>query len=131
MGNIAKITKRSLTKTYHIIFDALGCNKKKICDERFICKLLIELPKVIGSKVLSGPDIVRDYNPDNSGITGTAIISFSHISIHTFDRGGQVFVDIFSCQPIDYEKVRRYLFNKLRVVPDQVQTQEVKYPWEE
>lgn len=121
---------RQLTKTYHIIFDAIGCDEKQIDDEEFVFKLLIEISKLLEMKILSGPNIVRDYSEDNSGITGFAIISFSHISVHTFIKTREIYIDVFSCKPFDYEKIRHYLFNTLKVKPEHVETLEVKYPWE-
>ena len=113
-----------------MIFDAVDCNKKLITDQKFVFKLLVEIPKLIGMKVLVGPNLVRDYDPDNIGITGVAIVSFSHITIHTFDETCQAFIDIFSCRPFDYEKVRRYLYKTLKTKSKNVETQEIKYPWE-
>jgi len=121
---------RQLTETHHIIFDAIGCNKKMICNEKFVFKLLMDIPKLVNMKILVGPNLVRDYDPGNTGITGVAIISFSHISIHTFDKTGEIFVDVFSCKPFDYKKIKNYLFKKLKISKDKVQTQEIKYPWQ-
>jgi len=78
--------KKKLTKTYHIIFDAIGCDPKLISNEKFVFGLLMDIPPLVGMKVLVGPNLVRDYDPTNTGITGIAIISFSHIAIHTFDK---------------------------------------------
>ncbi|MFH1506041.1 MAG: S-adenosylmethionine decarboxylase [archaeon] len=127
---MVKEPKHKLTKTYHIIFDARGCNPKRISDEKFVFKLLMDIPKLVDMKILVGPNMVRDYDLDNTGITGIAIISFSHISIHTFDKTGEVFIDVFSCKPFDYDKIRTYLFKALKVPSENVQTQEIKYPWE-
>ncbi len=121
---------RHLTKTYHIIFDAIGCNKKMIANEKLVFQILMDIPKMIGMKILVGPNIVRDYDLKNTGITGVAIVSYSHITIHTFDKTGEVFIDVFSCRPFDIEKIRRYLFKKLKITTEKVQTQEIKYPWE-
>jgi len=129
MTEIKKQTRR-LTKTYHIIFDAIDCDEKLISDEKFVFKLLMEIPKLVNMKILVGPNLVRDYNPDNIGITGIAIISFSHISIHTFSKTREAFVDIFSCRPFDYEKVRKYLYKSFKVPSSKVETLIVKYPWE-
>ncbi|MBI4019617.1 MAG: S-adenosylmethionine decarboxylase [Candidatus Aenigmarchaeota archaeon] len=120
---------RNLMKTYHIIFDAAGCDKR-IDREDFVFQLLMEIPKLIGMKVLSGPNILRDHNPDNAGITGIEIISFSHISIHTFADRGEAYIDVFSCRPFDFEKVREYLHETLGVGKESVETLEIKYPWE-
>ena len=122
--------KKQLTKTWHIIFDAVDCDKKMISDEKFVFKLLMDIPKLVDMKILAGPNIVRDYDLKNTGITGIAIISFSHISIHTFDLTGQVFIDVFSCRQFNYKKIRSYLLKKLKIKPPQVQTQWIKYPWE-
>ena len=125
-----KITKRNLTKTYHIIFDAVDCNKKRICTQSFVFNLVVEITKLVDMKILAGPNIIRDYEGKNPGITAIAVISFSHISVHTFEKTGEVFIDIFSCRPFNYKKVTNYLFKKLDIGRDKVQTQEIKYPWE-
>lgn len=129
MEKTKKQTKK-LTKTYHIIFDAIGCDEKLISDEKFVFNLLMEIPKLVGMKILAGPNLMRDYNPNNLGITGIAIISFSHISIHTFSNTKEVFVDVFSCRPFDYEKVRSHLYKSFKISPSNVETLTVKYPWE-
>ena len=129
MAETKKQTKK-LTKTYHLIFDAIGCNPKMITEEKFVFKLLMEIPKLIGMKVLAGPNLIRDYNPDNLGITGIEIVSFSHISIHTFGNTKEVFVDIFSCRPFDYGKITNYLYKSLKIPKSHVETLIVKYPWE-
>lgn len=125
-----KNNKKKFTKTYHIIFDAFDCNRKFLNDENFILSLLFEIPKIVKMKVLSGPNLVRDLDRMNPGITGFAIIDFSHISIHTFIKTKEIYIDVFSCRKFDYQKVRKYLYNKLKVKPKQVETLEVKYPWE-
>ena len=81
-------------------------------------------------KILSGPFLVRDYDRGHEGITAFEIIDFSHISIHTFLKTREIFIDIFSCKPFDIKKIQKYLFEKLNVSPSQVTTFEIKYPWE-
>ena len=122
--------RKNYTKTYHIIFDAFGVEPKLLRSEEFVLKLLLEIPKLVGMKILSGPNLVRDYDKGHEGLTGFVIIDFSHISIHTFVDTKEIFVDIFSCKKFDYKKVRRYLYKELKVKPKQVETLEVKYSWE-
>jgi len=124
------LNKKKLTKTYHIIFDAVGCDKKILNDEKTILSIMLELPALMKMKILSGPNLVRDYDKKNLGITCFEIIDFSHISIHTFIRTKEIYIDIFSCRKFDYGKVRKYLFSKLKLKPSQVETSEVRYPWE-
>jgi S-adenosylmethionine decarboxylase len=125
-----KIKERKMTKTYHIIFDAFGCNKDILHNERFIIEVLFEIPELINMKVLSGPNLVRDSDKINPGISAFEIIDTSHISIHTFTKTKEVYIDIFSCKKFNYEKIQNYLFTKLKVKPFQVQTLVVKYPYE-
>ncbi|MBI2113281.1 MAG: S-adenosylmethionine decarboxylase [Candidatus Wildermuthbacteria bacterium] len=122
--------QRKYTKTYHIIFDAFSVSPKLLNSEQFVLKLLLEVPKLVGMKILTGPHVVRDYDKGHEGITGFAIIDFSHISIHTFVRTREAFVDIFSCKPFDYKRTRNYLYKNFKVKKDHVETLEVKYPWE-
>ena len=46
--------------------------------------------------------------PEDKGITGVVIIAESHISVHTFQERGHVFVDVFSCKDFDTEFVKNY-----------------------
>ena len=122
--------KKKFTKTYHIIFDAFGCNKNFLNDEKFILEILFDIPKIIKMRILSGPNLVRGYNKINPGISAFEIIDKSHVSIHTFLKTREIYIDIFSCKRFDYQKVKKYLFSKLKVKPEQVETLEIKYPWE-
>lgn len=122
--------RRKYTRTYHIIFDAFGVNQKLLNDEKFAFQLLLKIPKLIKMKILSGPSIVRDYERGHQGITGFAIVDFSHISLHTFVDTKEIFIDVFSCRKFNYAKVRNYLYKVLDVRPAQVETLEVAYPWE-
>ena len=57
---------------------------------------LLELPDALGMRILAGPFVVRSDEPDNSDATGVAIISTSHISIHSFEESGIAQLDIYS-----------------------------------
>ena len=125
-----KLPRREFTKTYHIIFDVFGANTKMLDSEKFVFELLMEIPPLVDMKILSGPNVVRDYDDGHQGVSAFEIIDFSHISIHTFVDTKEAFVDIFSCRPYDYEKVRDYLYKKFKVSTKQVETLEVKYHFE-
>jgi S-adenosylmethionine decarboxylase len=115
------------TNTCHITFDAFDVDKKLLDDEEFILKLILEIPKLINMKIMSGPNLIRDYKKGHEGLTGFAIINFSHISIHTFIKTKECFIDIFSCKKFDYEKIRNFLYKKLKVKKTKVQTTEVRH----
>lgn len=114
-------------KAFHILLDASGLSKELLRDESLIKRMLEELPGVIGMQVMLGPSLVVDTDPKHPGVTGFVIISYSHISIHTFSETGQIFVDIFSCQPFDYERARSYLCGQLGVAPDAISYKEVRH----
>jgi S-adenosylmethionine decarboxylase len=78
-------------------------------------KILRELPGRIGMSILAGPVVVRGRT-GNPGWTGFVVIDKSHISIHTFDEGGRVSVDVFSCKPFNADEVQSYVESKLRLM---------------
>jgi len=125
-----KPKRKNTTKTYHMIFDIFGCDSEILHNERFIIEILFKIPKLVNMKILSGPNLVRDSDRKNPGISAFEIINTSHISIHTFTKTKEVYIDVFSCRKFDYGKVKEYLFKKLEVKPEQVETFPVNYSWE-
>lgn len=81
-------------------------------DREKVGAILSELPGIIGMRILHGPEVVKGC-PENPGWTGFVIIDKSHISVHTFDEGSKVSVDVFSCQPFDVEEARRFIEGKI------------------
>ena len=84
-------------------------------DRETVEGVLLEIPGRIGMSILAGPVVVRG-RPDNPGWTGFVVIDKSHISIHTFDEGGRVSVDVFSCLPFDADEVRGYVERRLKLM---------------
>jgi S-adenosylmethionine decarboxylase len=76
--------------------------------------ILNELPGRIGMHILAGPLIVEGV-PENPGWTGFVIIDKSHISIHTFNNGNRISVDLFSCKIFDKNKVLEYLEKNIKM----------------
>jgi len=73
----------------------------KLVDMRVLVPATMVKVKLDPSKVYSGQD--------DGGITGVAILSTSHISIHTWPQTSRFSFDIFSCNEFDYEKVIVFL----------------------
>ncbi len=76
--------------------------------------ILNELPGSVGMHILAGPLIVAGV-PENPGWTGFVIIDKSHISIHTFNDGNRISIDLFSCKMFDTNKVLEYLENNIKM----------------
>ena len=81
-------------------------------DGKILKKILTDLPGRIDMNILSGPHVVQGC-PENPGWTGFVIIDKSHISIHTFDDGNKISVDVFSCQHFEKETALSYLKNNI------------------
>lgn len=114
------------SRRYHIIIDAYNCQPNHLSDKDKIDKVIRDITKLCGMSLLHGP-VVLDGVPENPGITGFAIIDFSHISIHTFTKEGELCVDIFSCKPFSYHKVREYTKEAFGLEDECVKYVEVKY----
>jgi len=83
--------------------------------------LLRELPPRIDMNILAGPVVVEGV-PENPGWTGFVIIDKSHISIHTFDEGNLVSIDVFSCKPFDAERALSYIRSRISLTRVNSQT---------
>ena len=114
-------------RRFHIIIDAFGCDNGIISDKARIEQIIRKTASFCGMTIMHGP-VVLEGVPENPGVTGFAIIDFSHISVHTFTKEHEVCVDIFSCKPFDYEKVRAYVMNELKLEEYNVKYLEVQYP---
>lgn len=77
----------------HIIIDMYNCDSKIINDLDLLQKIIRDTVKSIGAKIVS--EGYKEFCP--IGISAFAIISESHISIHTWPEYRFVALDIFSC----------------------------------
>ena len=97
----------------HIMLDLQQCDYDKMNSQKYIYKILDELPDLINmTKII--PPYVFPYcgvNPKDKGITGIVIIAESHLTIHTFTEKDYIFCDVFSCKPFDEELAIEFLVN--------------------
>lgn len=95
----------------HLTLDLNQCNPQKLSDFDLVFDILNELPDLIGMTKITQPYVFKYSGlvPEDKGITGFVVIAESHISIHTFQEKGYVFVDLFSCKPFNYEYAEKYL----------------------
>ncbi len=90
---------------YHLIFDLDHC-RETIRDPQAVEQFIRETIEGIGMRVIGGP-LVCEGVPQNPGLSGFAVLDFSHISVHTFTRHNEALIDVFSCKPFDRSYVRK------------------------
>lgn len=98
----------------HLTIDASIINSNILSNLEIHKKFLKEIPSLIGMTPIIDP-IVMYYDggefPEDSGPTGFVVIATSHISIHSFEKKGYCFIDIFSCKIFDTDKATQYIKN--------------------
>ncbi len=114
-------------RRYHIIVDAYNCDPQILDDRQNLETVLRDIVDLCQMKILYGPVILEGV-PENPGITGFAILDFSHISIHTFTAEKEICIDVFSCKKYDYDEVKKYVMDKFNLDEKYVKYIEVKYP---
>lgn len=78
-----------------------------IRDTVAVEKWLSELINAIDMQTLKGPFSIYSTMPGNTGITAGAILSTSHIMLHTFEDDNYTLLqlDVYSCSYIDIDIV--------------------------
>lgn len=122
----------------HLIFDAYGCNPKKLGDPKLCLKVLTDICKMGGMKPLCEPVLVNAGSnealggKDPGGYSGFLMIQESHISLHTFVKRGFVTADVYSCKTFESQGVVEYLKKAFGSRDEQVIKIErgLKYPVE-
>ncbi len=97
----------------HLIIDAAQCDRKKLLNQSLVYDVLNKLPDKLAMTKMSLPHVVKWLDPGATleGVSGFVMIAESHISIHTFPEKDYVFIDVFSCKPLDVENAVKLLVN--------------------
>jgi S-adenosylmethionine decarboxylase len=106
--------------------DIVDVEPEKLNDKNFLINLIYKLAKLVNMRILFGPKSIKGVD-ENPGLTVFCIIDFSHISIHTFTRTNEFYLDIFSCKPFNKNKVIRYVKKVLNVKNNQIFISQPKY----
>ena len=122
----------------HLIFDAYGCNPKKLNDPKLCVKVMKDVCKMGGMRALCEPVLVNAGSneslggKDPGGYSGFLIIQESHISVHTFVKRGFVTIDVYSCKAFQSGGIAEYLKKAFGSRDEQVIKIErgLKYPAE-
>ena len=77
----------------HFILEMWECNREVLNDAKKIEQFLRNAARDAGATVVK----LVSHEFDPPGITAVAILSESHISVHTWPIEGYVAVDVFTC----------------------------------
>ncbi len=77
----------------HLLVEMWDCNREILANAEKITQIMCDAANDAGATVIKS--IHHEFDPP--GITAVAILSESHISVHTWPIEGYVAVDIFTC----------------------------------
>lgn len=77
----------------HVLCEAFECDSDYLNDEERIRQILSEAAKVAKTELRDL--MIETFTP--YGITAVAIVSESHLSIHTWPELGYAAIDVFTC----------------------------------
>jgi len=112
---------------WHLIFDGVvepGEASERLGDVDFLRTAFLDLVAGVGMEILVPPVFkVVPLTPENAssdleddgGVTGTCIITTSHISIHTWPLRSRFALDVFSCKEFNSEAVSGFLMDRFNV----------------
>lgn len=108
------------TQAKQLIVDLYRCQNPYIDNEDYIRDIIHKVCENIRAGIVQ--ECYHKFMP--IGISAVAIITTSHISIHTWPEYGYVAVDIFSCQEEIPEKIYHFLAELLEA--EEVETRIIK-----
>ncbi len=79
------------------MIDAEGCDPDLLRDPGALAAVFEELVVTMGLQVLGTPQWHRFPAP--GGVTGLALLSESHLTIHTFPEHGFAALNVYCCRP--------------------------------
>tara|TARA_R100001510_G_scaffold56976_1_gene63680 strand:- start:1380 stop:1706 length:327 start_codon:yes stop_codon:yes gene_type:complete len=94
----------------HFILNLYECPFELLDSKEFIRMLLYKAVKEVKANLLN----LAVHKFDPQGVTGFAMLSESHISIHTWPETGQAAVDIFTCGKCDPQLGCDFIISQLK-----------------
>jgi len=95
----------------HLLLELYKCDYDKLNDESFLRCSLNRAAKLANATVLN----LISYKFEPQGVTAIALLSESHISIHTWPESSYSAIDIFTCgQNMLPELASQYLIDVLK-----------------
>jgi len=108
---------------------------ENLANKAFIGTVLLDLVKILKMEVLVKPNLIEvatdptkvETDDDDGGVTGTCIITTSHLSIHTWPLRLRFSFDIFSCRQFDEDAAAMLLRERFAVT--KASTHSIKRNW--
>ncbi|MBQ7567302.1 adenosylmethionine decarboxylase [bacterium] len=94
-------TKVKSASGTHIITELSGCNTAKLCDLEGVRAALTEAAERAHTNVID----ISLHRFEPHGVSGVAVISESHISVHTWPELGYAALDIYTCGELTMPEV--------------------------
>jgi len=110
---LSSLTKdeKLIHQSKHFLLELYKCDYEKLNDESFLRCILNRAAKLAKATVLNM--VSNKFEPQ--GVTAIALLSESHISIHTWPESNYSAVDIFTCgQNMLPELASQYLIDVLK-----------------
>lgn len=89
--------------------DGYSSGPRRLDDMEWIRRGLVEMAEWLGVEIANGPTVVsfkESSGKPESGLSGFAIITTSHLAIHTWPETGYICVDVSSCKPFYPEIIK-------------------------
>jgi len=106
----------------HLILDGYVKDSSVFTSER-LTSLFQNLADALDMKIIQGPTFLEvpldesklksDVFQDEGGITGSCIISTSHMALHAWPLRGYFSADVFSCKDFDVSRAMAVLHDHL------------------
>ena len=121
---------------WHLILDAIVRDPGWIGSADKIRSFLLGLVPRLDMELLDGPRITEvaldssqlSSEMDDGGITGYALITTSHLSIHTWPLRQRFCLDVFSCRRFDPQVVLDFAREEFGVIAENVHWVERRWP---
>ena len=102
-----------MVSVFHILLKIKTKNSNNLTDENKILNLIKDLSKLLRTQILD--ESSHKFGP--SGFTAYALLSESHIAVHTWPEENLVIIDILSCKKVTPE-FKPQLEEKIGIVFD-------------
>lgn len=97
----------------HVFGAAYDCERNKLKDEGFLRNLVVDAVKVAGANLIDVK--LWRVEGEKGGVSVIALVSESHIAIHTWPEYGYATIDVYTCgERTDPEKAFKYIVGKLK-----------------